>query len=106
MCSVQMQRLVQACQPGDSLVFQFSGHGSQVRDYSGDEVDGLNETLLPCDFRAVCLGLLVCHACVYPISSSGLAFPSRWVLCTRQKQCCQQAVCEPCHPLLGLLLVC
>ena len=52
-CSVQMQRLVQACQPGDSLVFQFSGHGSQMRDYSGDELDGLNETLLPCDFRAV-----------------------------------------------------
>ena len=53
--AVQMQRLVQATQPGDSLLFQFSGHGSQVPDYSGDETDGLNETLCPCDFRSVCL---------------------------------------------------
>ncbi|WCJ36391.1 metacaspase 1 [Euphorbia peplus] len=42
--------LVQGCQPGDSLVFHFSGHGSQQRNYSGDEVDGFDETLCPTDF--------------------------------------------------------
>lgn len=43
--------LVQDCQPGDSLVFHYSGHGSQQRDYTGHEIDGYDETLLPLDFR-------------------------------------------------------
>ena len=43
--------LVQGCQPGDSLVFHYSGHGSQQRNYTGDEVDGYDETLCPLDFK-------------------------------------------------------
>ncbi|PIM99466.1 Metacaspase involved in regulation of apoptosis [Handroanthus impetiginosus] len=43
--------LVQGCQSGDSLVFHFSGHGSQQRNYTGDEVDGFDETLCPLDFE-------------------------------------------------------
>ncbi|KAF5744254.1 metacaspase-1 [Tripterygium wilfordii] len=43
--------LVQGCQPGDSLVFHYSGHGSRQRDYNGDEVDGYDETLCPLDFE-------------------------------------------------------
>ncbi|GLT39889.1 hypothetical protein SLA2020_140560 [Shorea laevis] len=43
--------LVQGCQPGDSLVFHYSGHGSQQRNYTGDEVDGYDETLCPSDFE-------------------------------------------------------
>ncbi|XP_008802515.1 metacaspase-1-like [Phoenix dactylifera] len=43
--------LVQGCQPGDSLLFHYSGHGSQQRNYSGDEVDGYDETLCPLDFE-------------------------------------------------------
>lgn len=43
--------LVQGCQPGDSLVFHYSGHGSQQRNLTGDEVDGYDETLLPLDFE-------------------------------------------------------
>jgi len=46
-----IQWLIHDVQAGDSLFFHFSGHGSQKPDYSGDERDGLNETLLPCDFR-------------------------------------------------------
>lgn len=46
-----MQWLVQDCRPGDSLVFHYSGHGSQQRNYTGDEVDGFDETLCPSDFR-------------------------------------------------------
>ncbi|KAG8391474.1 hypothetical protein BUALT_Bualt01G0191500 [Buddleja alternifolia] len=43
--------LVQGCQPGDSLVFHYSGHGSRQLDRSGDEVDGYDETLCPLDFE-------------------------------------------------------
>lgn len=43
--------LVQGCQPGDSLVFHYSGHGSQQRDYNGDEIDGYDETLCPLDYE-------------------------------------------------------
>lgn len=41
--------LVQGCQPGDSLVFHYSGHGSQQRSY--EEADGFDETLCPLDFE-------------------------------------------------------
>lgn len=43
--------LVQGAQPGDSLFFHFSGHGSQVVDTSGDEEDGMDETILPVDYN-------------------------------------------------------
>ena len=46
-----MYWLLQGCQPGDSLVFHYSGHGAQQRSYSGDEVDGMDETLCPLDFE-------------------------------------------------------
>lgn len=46
-----MSWLVQGCQPGDSLVFHYSGHGSQQRNYTGDEIDGYDETLCPLDFE-------------------------------------------------------
>jgi len=35
--------------PGDSLVFHYSGHGSQVPDKNGDERDGQDEILCPFD---------------------------------------------------------
>lgn len=43
--------LMTGVKPGDSLVFHYSGHGSQQRDYSGDELDGMNETLCPLDYK-------------------------------------------------------
>ncbi|PIN21452.1 Metacaspase involved in regulation of apoptosis [Handroanthus impetiginosus] len=43
--------LVKGCQPGDSLVFHYSGHGSRVRDRDGDEKDGYDESLLPVDYQ-------------------------------------------------------
>ncbi|KAA0044693.1 metacaspase-1-like isoform X1 [Cucumis melo var. makuwa] len=46
-----MHWLVQGVQPGDSLVFHFSGHGLQQRNYTGDEIDGFDETLCPLDFE-------------------------------------------------------
>lgn len=36
-------------QPGDKVLFYFSGHGAQQVDKNGDEPDGLDETLCPVD---------------------------------------------------------
>lgn len=46
-----IQWLVSDAKAGDSLFFQFSGHGSQVRDTSGDEDDGYDETICPVDYN-------------------------------------------------------
>lgn len=43
--------LVQGAQPGDSLFLHYSGHGGQKRDLDGDEADGMDETLCPCDYQ-------------------------------------------------------
>lgn len=43
--------LVQGAQRGDSLFFHFSGHGAQQEDRTGDEEDGYDETIVPCDFK-------------------------------------------------------
>ncbi|KAK7246745.1 hypothetical protein RIF29_41615 [Crotalaria pallida] len=42
--------LVKDCQPGDSLVFYFSGHGLKQADSNNDEIDGFDEALCPVDF--------------------------------------------------------
>lgn len=46
-----MRWLVYGCQPGDSLLFYYSGHGSQIRELSRNEKDGCDETLCPVDFE-------------------------------------------------------
>jgi hypothetical protein len=46
----RLKWLVDGSQPGDVLVFHYSGHGSQVRDRHGDELDdGLDEIICPYD---------------------------------------------------------
>lgn len=48
----RLEWLVEDAQPGDTLFFQYSGHGSQVTctDYSSnDEPDGLDEIICPID---------------------------------------------------------
>jgi metacaspase-1 len=46
----RIQRTVRAAEPGDVLVFYYSGHGSQVRDRNGDELaDSLDEVICPYD---------------------------------------------------------
>jgi len=46
-----MQWLMQGVRGGDVLFFHFSGHGAQVPDRTGHEADGLNETILPLDYK-------------------------------------------------------
>lgn len=40
-----IDRMSRRLDPGDTLVFFFSGHGSQVSDRDGDELDGQDETI-------------------------------------------------------------
>jgi hypothetical protein len=41
------RHLIEPAKPGDTLFFHFSGHGQQVSDDNKDEIDGLDETLVP-----------------------------------------------------------
>mmetsp|Transcript_94718 Transcript_94718/g.173573 ORF Transcript_94718/g.173573 Transcript_94718/m.173573 type:complete len:724 (+) Transcript_94718:44-2215(+) len=43
--------LTEGAQPGDHMFLHFSGHGGQMEDRKGDELDGKDETLIPCDFQ-------------------------------------------------------
>jgi hypothetical protein len=43
--------LVSGARPDDHLLFHYSGHGSQQRDKDGDEGDGKDETIVPCDYQ-------------------------------------------------------
>ncbi len=46
----RLEWLVDGSRPGDVLVFHYSGHGTQVRDRHGDELDdGLDEIICPYD---------------------------------------------------------
>ena len=46
----RLAETLRAADPGDLVVFYFSGHGSQIRDRNGDELaDGLDEILVPYD---------------------------------------------------------
>ena len=44
--------LIDAAEPGDVAVFHYSGHGHQITDDDGDEIDGLDELLVPYDAPA------------------------------------------------------
>jgi len=44
-----LQQFVKKANPGDTLFFQYSGHGCEVKDRNGDEKDGFDEALCPLD---------------------------------------------------------
>jgi len=43
--------LIAKAQAGDIIVFHYSGHGSQMRDVTGKQISGLDETIVPYDSR-------------------------------------------------------
>jgi len=44
--------MVESAKPGDSLIFHFSGHGSQIRDRNNDELtDQMDELICPYDMN-------------------------------------------------------
>ncbi len=47
-----MTELVSGARKGDSVVIQYSGHGSYVPDEDGDEPDGTDECLCPYDIQS------------------------------------------------------
>lgn len=44
-----MRSLIDDAQNGDSIIFQYSGHGTYIPDEDGDEPDGTDECLCPYD---------------------------------------------------------
>ena len=47
---IALNNLVDKANSGyDEVWFSYSGHGSQKRDYDGDEADGMDEYIIPCD---------------------------------------------------------
>jgi hypothetical protein len=47
-----LESLVRESRRGDELVFQYAGHGTQVEDLNGDEVDRFDEALVPVDYES------------------------------------------------------
>src|SRR5262245_29554861 len=43
--------LINKAQAGDIVVFHYSGHGSQMKDVTGESPSGVDETLVPYDSR-------------------------------------------------------
>lgn len=46
-----LEQLAKETQPGDTVVFHYSGHGSTLEDQNGDELDGVDEVLVGYDAR-------------------------------------------------------
>ncbi|MGA7178504.1 MAG: caspase family protein [Thiobacillaceae bacterium] len=44
-----MNEMITSARSGDTVIFTYSGHGTWVPDSSGDEPDGRDEALCPCD---------------------------------------------------------
>lgn len=44
------KHLIAQARPGDIVEFHYSGHGQQIKDDNGDEMDGLDESLIPYDY--------------------------------------------------------
>lgn len=42
-----LQRLIDQAEPGDVVVFHYSGHGHRITDDDGDELDGYDQLLVP-----------------------------------------------------------
>lgn len=61
-----LHMLIAASGPNDVVVIHYSGHGSQIADASGAEVDGLDETIIPYDYQNVQGGK-------YPITDKQIA---------------------------------
>ena len=44
------RKIVGESEAGDAIFLHYSGHGGKLRDTSGDEADGFDETLVPVDY--------------------------------------------------------
>ena len=46
------RHLIHQANPGDLVYFHYSGHGQQIADDNGDELDGLDESLVTADYKS------------------------------------------------------
>ncbi|KAL3769130.1 hypothetical protein ACHAWO_007871 [Cyclotella atomus] len=46
-----LERIARESQPGDTVWLHYSGHGGRLPDDSGEEEDGMDETIIPLDFK-------------------------------------------------------
>jgi hypothetical protein len=51
--SYQMNAFCSRLKPGDKGMIYYSGHGTRIRDVSGDEASGYDSCIVPIDFRMV-----------------------------------------------------
>lgn len=49
----QLNALCSKMKPGDQAIFYYSGHGTRIRDKSGDEPNGYDSCIVPIDFQSV-----------------------------------------------------
>ncbi|CAD7972091.1 unnamed protein product [Amoebophrya sp. A25] len=67
--------LVEGAVAGDALFLLYSGHGAQEADPNGLEEDGMNDTILPCDFERA--GMIsddvLTEVCIRPLAE-GVSF--------------------------------
>jgi metacaspase-1 len=49
----QLNKLCSTLKAGDQAIFYFSGHGTRIKDTSGDESNSLDSCIVPIDFRSV-----------------------------------------------------
>jgi hypothetical protein len=47
---LSLQLIASAAAPTDEIWIHYSGHGTQLRDQTGDETDGLDEAIVPVDY--------------------------------------------------------
>ena len=45
-----LTQIIKSSSPSDEIWIHYSGHGTQLRDANGDEAEGLDEAIVPCDF--------------------------------------------------------
>jgi hypothetical protein len=49
----KFQQLLSSSNPGDIVLFTYSGHGSYIKDINNDEKDNNDETIVPIDFNLI-----------------------------------------------------
>jgi hypothetical protein len=84
-----ISNFVSSAKSGDKLFFHYSGHGGSVRDTNGDEGDGRDECIFPCDNSIIIddeLRVILCNAvpdgvilrCILDCCHSGSSLDLPW----------------------------
>ncbi len=93
----ELTKFLQNSVSGDTLFFQYSGHGTNCRDFNGDELDGQDEMICPIDLKYICddeLNALikkyikpgVTLYCMFDSCFSGTILDLRYNLTTNSKE--------------------